>query len=89
MSQTGNIEVNEPDSRVVVLNGIYKHYKGNYYRVLNVSRDSGNPQLRKVIYQALYYSDEFGDKCIWDRPIKEFLSLTDKGVPIFEHICSL
>ena len=51
--------------------GKYLHYKGKYYEVLGVARNSENLE-EFVVYKALYPSDEFGDYALWVRPRKIF-----------------
>ena len=51
---------------VFVEPGIYQHYKGNYYQVLDMARHSETLEPM-VIYQALY-----GDFGIWVRPAGMF-----------------
>jgi hypothetical protein len=46
--------------------GLYQHFKGNYYNVINVARHSESEE-KLVIYQALY-----GEKGIWARPVSMF-----------------
>ncbi|AMO75369.1 MULTISPECIES: DUF1653 domain-containing protein [Pseudomonas] len=46
--------------------GLYRHYKGQHYRVLGVARHSESEETL-VVYQALY--GEFG---LWVRPLGMF-----------------
>jgi len=46
--------------------GLYQHYKGPLYRVLDVARHSESEEAL-VIYQALY-----GEKGLWARPLSMF-----------------
>ncbi|WP_127555433.1 DUF1653 domain-containing protein [Saccharospirillum alexandrii] len=66
--------------------GIYRHYKGNRYRVIGVSRHSEtNEQL--VVYQCLY-----GDYSLWVRPLDMFTELVridGEDIPRFERVQSL
>ncbi|MBY8960568.1 MULTISPECIES: DUF1653 domain-containing protein [Pseudomonas] len=47
--------------------GLYKHYKGQQYRVFNVARHSETEE-EVVFYQALY-----GDYGFWVRPLSMFV----------------
>lgn len=69
--------------RQVVLNGIYRHYKGNYYRVLHVAKHSETLE-EMVVYQAQY-----GEKGIWVRPLAMFLEsvcIDGKNVERFAYV---
>lgn len=60
--------------------GIYRHYKGKRYEVLDVARHSESEEWL-VVYRALY-----GDYGLWVRPVTLFLELvaTPEGeVPRF------
>lgn len=46
--------------------GIYKHYKGKNYEVLNIAKHSETME-DMVVYRQLY-----GDRGIWVRPLKMF-----------------
>ena len=50
----------------VKIGKIYRHYKGNYYIVEALAKDSETLETL-VIYRALYESGE-----VWARPIKNF-----------------
>ena len=47
--------------------GKYRHYKGNYYEVLDVARHSETEE-ELVVYRKLY-----GDYSLWVRPLGMFL----------------
>lgn len=47
--------------------GLYRHYKGNDYRVVGLARHSETEEPL-VVYQALY-----GDRGLWVRPAAMFV----------------
>ena len=66
-----------------VKTGIYKHYKGNLYEVLDMARHSETEELL-VVYRTLY--DDGG---IWVRPYEMFIEdvkLEDKVLKRFEYM---
>ncbi|WP_288405044.1 DUF1653 domain-containing protein, partial [uncultured Pseudomonas sp.] len=63
--------------------GLYRHYKGQQYRVLGVARHSETEE-ELVIYQALY-----GEYVLWARPLsmfRESVQVDGEQVPRFALI---
>ena len=58
------------------MRGIYRHYKGNLYEVLEIAKHSETEE-ELVVYRALY-----GDYGVWVRPLGMFTE-TINGVPRF------
>lgn len=56
----------------VLINRIYKHFKGDYYIVLGIGKHSETLE-NCVIYRSLYGNGE-----IFLRPLESFISLVDK-----------
>lgn len=57
--------------RKIKLKHIYRHFKGNFYFVEDVARDS-ETQSEVVVYCKLY-----GERTLWVRPREMFLSEVD------------
>lgn len=57
--------------REIKINGIYKHFKGDYYLVIDVAQDSETKE-KVVVYRKLYE-----DGGLWVRPLEMFLSEVD------------
>ena len=53
------------------INRVYKHFKGDYYLVVDVAKDSETKE-KYVVYRKLY-----DDGSLWIRPLKMFLSEVD------------
>ena len=51
--------------------GVYRHYKGNEYEVLEIGTHTETGE-RFVVYKALY-----GDGQIWLRPVSMFLETVE------------
>lgn len=56
----------------LVIKGVYKHFKGNYYLVEDVATHSED-NSKYVVYRALY-----GNNGLYIRPLDMFLSKVDK-----------
>lgn len=52
--------------------GKYQHFKGNYYQVLHIAKDS-ETKLEMVVYQPLY-----GERGIWVRPLSMFSEVIER-----------
>jgi hypothetical protein len=68
--------------------GRYQHFKGNFYEVLGVGRNSETKE-EVVIYKALYESKEYGKNALWVRPkthFQEVVSHNGKLIPRFKFV---
>lgn len=63
------------DSAKSIKPGIYRHFKGNKYKVLSVGRNSETLE-EVVVYQALY-----GHGHVWVRPVKSFVETVESAEP--------
>ncbi len=52
--------------------GYYRHFKGNYYQLIEVARHSETLEPM-VVYRALY-----GEKGLWVRPASMWTEIVDK-----------
>lgn len=57
--------------RKVKINGVYKHFKGDYYLVVDTAKYSETDE-DCVVYRSLY-----GNGQLWVRPMSMFLSEVD------------
>lgn len=53
--------------KTILPRGIYRHYKGNLYEVLELAHHSETEE-ELVVYRALY-----GDYGVWVRPVAMFI----------------
>lgn len=63
--------------------GLYRHYKGGEYEVLDLVRHSETEQ-QMVLYRPCY-----GDASLWVRPLEMFqesVEIDGKTIPRFQHI---
>jgi hypothetical protein len=63
--------------------GIYKHYKGNRYKVVGTAKHSETLE-EMVVYQALY-----GEMGLWVRPLimfNEMVMVDGAQIPRFERV---
>lgn len=56
--------------------GIYRHYKGNLYRVIGVGTHSDTSE-KTVIYQGLYDDPELGHYPLFSRSYKVFIEAVE------------
>lgn len=67
----------------VIKSGIYQHYKGHEYEVLDVVRHSETEEAL-VLYRPLY-----GERALWVRPFAMFTEgvvVDGKEVPRFRYV---
>ncbi len=57
--------------REIVIGGIYRHFKGDYYLVEQLAKDCETTE-RMVIYRQLYGNGE-----LWVRSLEDFLKEVD------------
>ena len=58
---------------MVVEKGIYQHFKGNRYEVIDIARHSETDK-EHVVYRALY-----GERGLWIRPLANFIERVEYG----------
>ena len=59
--------------------GIYRHFKGNEYRLLCIARHSETLEPM-VVYQALY-----GDKGVWVRPLSMWDETVERDGTVYKR----
>ena len=66
-----------------MIKGIYRHYKGNLYEVIDVAKHSETEE-EHVVYRTLY-----GDYSVWVRPLAMFIEtveLDGQQIARFEYV---
>ncbi len=58
--------------RKLEIGAVYKHFKGNIYRVEDVAKHSETGETY-VVYRQMY-----GEKSLWIRPLEMFLEEVDR-----------
>lgn len=69
----------------LVIGGLYQHYKGKNYRLINVAKHSETLEWM-VVYECLYDNPEAN---IWVRPLEMFsetVEVEGRIVPRFKYI---
>ncbi|MBP9855082.1 MAG: DUF1653 domain-containing protein [Candidatus Omnitrophica bacterium] len=67
--------------------GIYQHYKGKKYEVVDLARHTETEEWL-VVYKALYKTDSIVEH-LWVRPLTMFVeevSVEGKSVPRFQYL---
>lgn len=65
--------------KMVKIGGIYQHYKGNMYKVLEIAKHSETLE-DMVVYKAMY-----GDGVVWVRPLSMFEEIIEKDGKMIER----
>ena len=63
----------------VIVGGVYKHFKGNVYTLLEVAKHC-ETLIEFAVYKGLHNSE------VWVRPLSEFVGKTADGVKRFVKI---
>jgi hypothetical protein len=71
---------------MTVKTGLYEHYKGNKYQVIEVATHSETEE-KLVVYRPMY-----GDMALWVRPLAMFVESVEidgKAMPRFKFLQSI
>ena len=69
------MEIGTNKEKEIVIGGIYKHFKGDYYKVLTVGKDSEDLK-DMVVYISLYYKAEKETR-VWIRSLEDFIGMKE------------
>lgn len=75
------------DVKLRIQKGVYRHYKGTLYQVVDVVRHSETLDWL-VLYHPLY-GDQVQQSTLWVRPFAMFvqmLELSDESIPRFAYV---
>jgi hypothetical protein len=75
-------------SSIPEIDAVYRHYRGNSYRIVAISRHSETHEIH-VVYQGLYDSPQFGDHAVWVRPLSLFMDtvvINGAAMPRFSRV---
>ena len=75
--------MNPQNDNPLPLPGLYRHFKGNLYRVIGTATHS------ETLEKMVVYIPQYGEQKIWVRPLSNFLSpkiIDGKEVVRFEYI---
>ena len=67
---------------LIILVKVFRHYKGNYYFIENISMDSETKE-DMIVYRPLY---ERKDSMLWNRPAKMFFEEIDPNKKIISLV---
>lgn len=65
-------QAEQSDPNEIIINGIYRHFKGNLYKVIALATHS-EEEKPYVIYRQMY-----GDFALWVRPLDMFLETIER-----------
>ena len=65
----------------IVKDGLYRHYKGNNYRLIDIVKHSDSLE-DLVLYQCMYENEL---SHLWVRPLKEFFSHIEENGQMTER----
>ena len=71
------------EAAAAITPGLYRHFKGNNYRVLSIARHSETVQPM-VVYRALY-----GDRGVWVRPAEMWDEVIERDGKTFQRFRKL
>ncbi len=82
--------INQPPirSNSALKPGIYKHYKGGFYKVIGIARHE-NTEEEMVVYRSISRGLENGEGPLWVRPIDQFTEIVEakeKRVQRFTYV---